>query len=240
MPHRIFSLQETADYLHLAKTELEELVRQHQIPFEQRGARRIFRKKDLDAWASQRILGFSKKHLTSYHKITSAKIHDLSRHHAIISELVSLDHIHPAMTSKTKPSLLRDIVRRAEQTQLIVYPRELLHSLQEREQLCSTALPDGIALPHPRHQEPYMFEDSFIVIGKTVQPIPFGATDGKNTDLFFLICCQDDRIHLHVLARICLMCKQTALLFNLRGAPDAAAIHAGIIEAEEKIIKQVK
>lgn len=240
MPHRIFNLQETADYLHLAKPEVQALVRQDEIPFEQQGSRLIFRKKDLDAWASQRILGFSKTHLTSYHKITSAKIHDLSKQHAIISELISPNHIHPAMASKTKPSLLRDIVRQAEHTQLIIYPRELLHSLQEREQLCSTALPDGIALLHPRHQEPYMFEDSFILIGKTVNPIPFGAPDGKNTDLFLLICCQDDRIHLHVLARICLMCKQTALLVNLRGAPDTKAIYAGVVEAEEQIIKQVK
>ena len=56
----------------------------------------------------------------------------------------------------------------------------------------------------------------FIVLARTAQPLPFGSPDGTVTDIFFLMCCQDDRIHLHVLARVCMMCRHTHLLRDLR------------------------
>jgi mannitol/fructose-specific phosphotransferase system IIA component (Ntr-type) len=84
-----------------------------------------------------------------------------------------------------------------------------------------------------------MFEDSFLAFGRTPAAVPFGASDGGLTDLFFLICCQDDRIHLHVLARLCLMATRTRLLEALRAAPDAAAISLAIRDSEADVIRSL-
>jgi mannitol/fructose-specific phosphotransferase system IIA component (Ntr-type) len=111
-----------------------------------------------------------------------------------------------------------------------------LGSLEARETLCSTAVPGGLALLHPRHHQPYMFESSFLVLGRTVQDIPFGAPDGQHTTLFFLICCQDDRIHLHTLARLCLMAQKTHLLARLHAAPDAASLYDAIVTSEREVL----
>jgi nitrogen PTS system EIIA component len=113
----------------------------------------------------------------------------------------------------------------------------LLTSLEARERLCSTALAGGVALLHPRNHEPYMFDDSFIVVGRTVQAVPFGSPDGATTDLFFLVCCQDDQIHLHVLARICMMAHHTSVLLEMREAPDAGAIYHALVASEEEVIR---
>ena len=83
-------------------------------------------------------------------------------------------------------------------------------------------------------------KSSFIILGRTLQEIYFGAPDGQPTILFFLICCQDDRLHLPTLARICLMAHKTAILDQLRQAPDAAAMHAALIFAEEEALAQTK
>lgn len=239
MPYRTYNLAEVCQYLHMSQPDVELLVLRKEMPFDNKGGRLIFRKKDVDAWASQRILSLSNKRLTAYHKVSSAKNHDLSKQHAIISELVKQEYIHPALCSRTKPSLLRDMVALATQTGLVMSPDDLLNSLLERERLCSTALPEGIALLHPRHHEPYMFDDSFIVLGRAVHPLPFGAPDGNTTDLFFLICCQDDRIHLHVLARLCMMCRDTKILQEIRTAPDAAAILERLVHSENETIKRI-
>lgn len=233
------TINELANYLHLSRSDVETLVHQHEIPFEKHGNRLTFRKKDIDAWASQRILGLPANRLSDFHRTISARIHSLSSHHLIISKLLQKNFVHPALVSKTKPSILRNLVELAEQTGLVTDSKDLLASLQERENLCSTAIPDGIALLHPRHHEPYMFNDSFIVIAKTIHPVPFGAPDGKKTDLFFLICCQDDRIHLHVLARLCMMCKRTNLLLHLREAADSDSIIKSLRQSEEKVIQQL-
>jgi mannitol/fructose-specific phosphotransferase system IIA component (Ntr-type) len=101
-------------------------------------------------------------------------------------------------------------------------------------------LADGLALLHRRMHEPYMFEDSFVVLGKTISQVPFGSPDGETTDIFFLVCCQDDRIHLHVLARLCMMCHQTSLLLELREAKDAKQMHALLVASEQRVLQEAK
>ena len=238
MSYRTLNLNEASQYLNMPQADVELLVRQQEIPFEKHGTRLSFRKKDLDAWASQRILGSSEKKLTAYHKNSSAKTRNLSQEDVIVCDLIKQEYIRPALTSRTKPSLLRAMVELADQTALLSSATDLLQSLENRERLCSTALPEGIALLHPRHQDPYMFADSFIVLGRTIQPLPFGAPDGSTTDLFFLICCQDDRIHLHVLARLCMMGMKTGMLAQLRAATDALAMLEVLIRSEKEIMKR--
>ncbi len=239
MSFRVLSLEEVVEYLHVPKADVERLILRNEIPFEKQGDRILFRQKEVDAWASRRILGLKDEHLKSYHKKSSTKAHDLSRQHAIIPELLKVEGIQPGMTSRTKASILRDMVHQAEKTGLVNYPEELLRSMDERERMCSTALPGGLALLHPKNHEPYMFGDSFMVVGRTVQPIPFGSPDGQTTDIFFLLCCQDDRIHLHVLARLCMICQHTSLLLEMRDLEDAQAIYDLLVAREEEIIQQL-
>lgn len=238
MPHRRLTLQEASDYLHISPADIERLVREGAIPSEGRPPHLAFVRKDLDAWVSQRILGLSAPRLEKYHRETTARAHDLSVHRAIIGELTHRGAVEPKLESRTKPAVLKDMIDVGQRTGLIYDPAALLTTLQEREQLCSTGLADGLAILHPRHHEPFMFADSFIAVGRTVQGIPFGAPDGKPTDLFFLVCCQDDRIHLHVLARLCLMCLHRGLVSKLRQAPDANTMYSALLLAEQEIIKQ--
>jgi mannitol/fructose-specific phosphotransferase system IIA component (Ntr-type) len=86
--------------------------------------------------------------------------------------------------------------------------------------------------------DPYLFETPFIVLGRTVQEIFFGAPDAQPTSLFFLICCQDGRLHLHTLARLCLMGQKTAILDQLRQSPDAESMHAALLAAEEEALAE--
>jgi mannitol/fructose-specific phosphotransferase system IIA component (Ntr-type) len=118
----------------------------------------------------------------------------------------------------------------------VLDPADLLASVEQREELCSTGLPGGLAILHCRNIQPYRFEDSFIVLGRTMQEIHFGAPDGRPTWLFFLICCQDERIHLHTLARICLIVQKTDIVPRLLAAPDAAAMYSDLLEAEQNAL----
>lgn len=239
MPHTLFNSKEVADYLHVTVESIEILVKRREIPCERQGERFIFRRRDIDVWASQRILGFKDDTLTEYHRGSSAKVDDLSEQHAILPELMQADYIDLGLTSKTKPSIVRDMAGLANQTGLLIDEEGLLGSLIEREEMRSTALAGGLALLHPRHHDPYMSDDSFIVLGRTIQPVPFGAPDDKTTDLFFLICCQDDRIHLHVLARICMMCNKTDLLMEIREADESAMAMEVLLKAEEEVIRSL-
>lgn len=237
MPHTIFNLDEVAAYLHVTVPDVERLVREQAIPFKNQGNRPFFQRKDIDGWANQRIMGMSEQKLTDFHKKTTARAHDLSFSHALIPELMSPAGIEPELEAKTKPSVIRSMVKLAYATNLVIYPEDLQESVIEREKLCSTALAGGFSLLHTLHHDPYLFEDSFIVLGRTIQSLPFRAVDGQMTNLFFMLCCQDDRIHQHVLARLCMMCQRTNLILKLRSAEIAEEMFELLVDKEQEIIK---
>jgi excisionase family DNA binding protein len=240
MPYKIFNLEEAATYLHLNRAELERWVKDGEIPFQKRGERVVFLRRDIDAWASQRVLGLHDRPLAEYHRQTSQGTQKLFAQEAIMPEVIRPEHIDPALAAKTKASVLREMVALAEKTGWVSDAPALRESLEAREELCSTALPEGLALLHARHHEPFLFETSFILLGRTPQEIHFGAPDGRPTRLFFLICCQDDRIHLHTLARLCLMAQKTEMVQQLLEVADAASLYAIIVAAETKVLSTRK
>jgi len=241
MAHRTFTAEELAEYLHLSASDLERLLRETDIPKEERGGRLIFRRSEIDAWASQRILGMPGRRLDAYHEKSMRGTQEIFAHNALIPELIRPSYINLELASKTRASAIRDMVALAEGTGLVFDPRELLTSVEAREALCSTALPGGLALLHARNYDAYRFERSFIVLGRTIQQIPFGAPDGGSSRLFFLMCCQDDRIHLHTLARLCMIAMKTDILNQLFAAADPTAAFDALVAAEQAVLpKQVE
>jgi excisionase family DNA binding protein len=239
MPHRTLELEEVARHLHLSSADVVRLVKDQEIPFERHGNRLIFRKVEIDVWASQRLLGLQGRRLLDYHRQTAQRAREVLAHPAILPDLIQPDFIEPKLPAKTKASVLREMVALADRTGRVWDLPGLLAGLQGREELCSTGLPGGLALLHTRHPDPYLFESVFLVLGRTVQPIPFGAPDGQATDLFFLIACPDDRLHLHTLARLCCLVQKTEALVSLRLAPDAETMYQCLLQAETEVIEKL-
>ena len=237
MPYRTFGADEVARYLHLSRADLDRLVKDQDIPFEKHGERLVFRKVEIDAWASQRILGLEGRRLAEYHQQSSKDAGQTLTHEAIMPDMIRPEFIDPALPAKTKASVLREMVALAEKTGRLCDPQALQQGLEAREELCSTGLPGGLALLHARNPESYLFETSFLVLGRTIQQIPFGAPDGQSTDLFFLIGCPENRMHLHTLARLCLIAQKTDVLVNLRQAVDATAMCECLIAAEQTVLE---
>lgn len=233
MPHRSLSVDQVADYLHLGREDIERLVKTADMPHTLRGGRPMFQRGEIDAWASRRILGMADRRLTAFHEKTLPAMRRIRDEDALMPELIRADQIDLALSSRTKSSVVRDMVDFAGRTGRVSDPKALLASVLAREELCSTALPGGMALLHARHHEEFQYDGSFLLLGRTVQTIPFSAPDGSYTRLFFLLCCQDDRLHLHTLARICLMAQKTDLLAQLWRAPDADSALAILSECEQ-------
>lgn len=233
MEHRFFNnVEEVASYLNLSPEDIRQRVKCHEIPFEARGKRMVFDKNEIDLWASRSILNLTERRLADYHQKSTAGTSAFLNQPAILPQMLQREFIALAMTGKTKASILRDLVDLADQTGRLNDPKALRESLAAREELCSTAMPGGFALPHPCSHDDYLFESSFIVVGRSLQPINFGAPDGQPTNLFFLVCSQDDRLHLHTLARLCFMVQNTNLLAEINSAADAEIIYHAIIGAE--------
>ena len=78
----------------------------------------------------------------------------------------------------------------------------LLAALKEREDLCSTGVGDGVALPHARNALVGLVDRPVIVFGRKAEGLPFGSIDGSLVRLFFLVVAPNVTLHLRVLARL--------------------------------------
>ena len=78
----------------------------------------------------------------------------------------------------------------------------LLQALMAREQLQSTGVGDGIALPHVRNPAILEIATPMVCLCFLEAPIEFGALDGKPVKTLFIPLSPDVRIHLHLLSRI--------------------------------------
>src|SRR5208282_5624952 len=130
MPYQLLNLEEVARYLHLTDADVERRVKDRKIPFEKRGERVVFRKRDIDAWASQRILGLPEQRLEEYHRKTTRATREFLPQEVILPEMLGRGAVDSAMTSKTKGSVLRDLVALAEKTGQLTDAKALLESLE--------------------------------------------------------------------------------------------------------------
>jgi mannitol/fructose-specific phosphotransferase system IIA component (Ntr-type) len=96
--------------------------------------------------------------------------------------------------------------------------QRLLRALQEREQLHSTGIGDGVALPHARNAMVGLVDCPVIVFGRHAQGVPYGAIDGLPARLFFLLVAPTVTQHLAVLARISRLLRDPKLRQGLLAA----------------------
>jgi len=96
MPFQLLNIEAAADYLHLTPADIEQRVKDREIPFEKRGDRVVFRKSDIDAWASQRILGFAGRPLAVYHEKSTQKTRTILPNEAILPEMLAAGAIASA------------------------------------------------------------------------------------------------------------------------------------------------
>jgi PTS system nitrogen regulatory IIA component len=87
----------------------------------------------------------------------------------------------------------------------------LLQAFLLREQMASTAIGDGIAIPHVRN--PIILHITRPMIGLCFlsQPINFGALDGKPVYCLFALISPTVQIHLHLLSRLSYALQDTDL-----------------------------
>ena len=126
------------------------------------------------------------------------------------------------LPAATRASVLRELVKLAEQSWHVYDPAAILAAIQQREELSSTALPNGVAIPHLHRPMPAALGESVIAYGRTLSGIPFGAERGGLTDIFFLVLSRDNATHMRVLARLARLLLRPEFVEGLRGAETPA------------------
>ena len=114
-----------------------------------------------------------------------------------------------------------------------VDPEALRKVLEERELLASTAIGDGIAIPHGKLDT---VEQLVGTLGRSQAGLEFDSIDGKPTHLVFMLVAPSSStgIHLKALARLSRLFRDADFRRRLIEAPDAPAMYKVIADEDAK------
>ena len=106
----------------------------------------------------------------------------------VLSKLMSPASVNLNLKSADRDGVLEELVNQV--VEIAKQPDArltLLRALHEREQLHSTGIGDGVALPHARNALVGLVDHPVIIFGRSAQGVNFGAIDGAPSRLFFLL-----------------------------------------------------
>lgn len=238
MHHEYLTIGQLAAYLGWSPRFIEGLVRGEHLPGLEIDGQWKFRRNDVVDWLEQKIQTLDTTHVSELENTMETSlladgVFRTTRTDRLTSRL-PLQGIALDVQLTTKSDVLRELTALAEATGLLLDKDHLLASLVDRESLCSTAMPGGVALCHPRRPIPSVIERQFLCFLRTSSPVDFGAEDDEGTSVYFLLCAPDARSHLHGLARLARI-LQGDTLEKLKAATSAENVLAVLADAEAKI-----
>ena len=150
-----------------------------------------------------------------------------------IGDLLNKSLIIANLSSKEKKDVLREMVRCIVEQEKGIDENDLLRVLLEREELGSTGIGDGIAIPHGKVQK---IDKLVVSCGRSIEGVDFQSMDGKPTHIVFLLIAPENSagVHLKALARISRLLKDGDFRRSLMQASTAQEIFDSIINEDEK------
>jgi PTS system nitrogen regulatory IIA component len=231
MGNDMMDLEELASYLKRDVREVTKLASRGHLPGHKVGGQWRFARVEINHWIETQIPDYSDQQLTALEQGDSTD----AEQETLISRLLSEAAIAVPLAASTRTSVLKELVALAENTWQVYDPEAILEAIRLREDMGSTALDSGVAIPHPRRPLPAALGESLIAYGRTATGIPFSAPGGGLSDIFFLVCCRDDRTHLQVLARLSRLLLRPGFVDELRAQETPADTWQFIAAAEREL-----
>lgn len=149
----------------------------------------------------------------------------------LLTDLLTSDRIKIPLVSSTKEDLLRELVDLAASGAQVKDREEVLRAVMDREEVLSTGIGHGVAIPHGKSSS---VNDLVLVAGVTREGVDFEALDGKPVHLFFLLVGPESAAGQHVkaLSRISRLLRRESFRQRLIEAPDAETFYSVLSEAE--------
>lgn len=152
-----------------------------------------------------------------------------------ISNLLMQDMVLLELQSSNMEDVLKEMVGFLKKRNKITKEKDLYEKLVQRERLGSTAIGDGVAIPHCKIKG---IKDPILSLAVSKKGVNFYSIDNRPAFVFFLVVSSPDNpsLNLQILAAIAhLVRKANSLLKKILEAKSIAEILDIIQEEEEKI-----
>lgn len=152
-----------------------------------------------------------------------------------LQNLLMQDMIITELEYQDRESAIKEMVNFLKRKNRISKKKELYDKLFQREELGSTAIGEGVAIPHCKMKG---VKDPIVLLAISKNGVNFHSTDGKPSHVFFLVVSSPDNpsLNLQILAAIAhLVRKSRSLVKKVLKAKNINTILDVIYEEEEKL-----
>ncbi|MCY3986825.1 MAG: PTS sugar transporter subunit IIA [Candidatus Dadabacteria bacterium] len=152
-----------------------------------------------------------------------------------ISECLEKGCVFPRLISTTKPEVLLELSEKLAEAITRLNAQKLNETLFEREEICSTAIDSGVAIPHIKLLD---VPDVIMAFARSEAGVDFDSLDGQKTHLITLVIIPETRSTetlLTLLARISRILARDNVRAKLETSQEASDIYNLLIEEDEKL-----
>ena len=232
MGSETMDLDQLAVYLRRDVREVSKLANRGHLPGRRVAGEWRFVRVEINHWLETQLHSYSEQQLTEVER----SHHEHPTEQPLLGTILTEANISVPFAAKTRASILRELVQLAEQTWNVFDPESILEAVRQREEVASTALLCGVALPHPHRPLAQALGDHVMAMGITPSPLPFGGPGASLTDIFILICCRDEKTHMRVLARWSRLLLRPGFVEELRASATPKAAWLCVSQAEEDLL----
>lgn len=150
-----------------------------------------------------------------------------------ITDFLDIKTIIPALTQREKNAVLEELADLLAAHHSELDKKKVLDVLMEREKISTTAIGEGVAIPHGKLASVDRVVGAF---ARSPEGVDFASLDGGPTHLFFALIAPENAAadHLKALARISRLLKDEAFRRRLMAGQSAEELFAIIVEEDEK------
>src|SRR5512134_2150385 len=150
-----------------------------------------------------------------------------------IVDLIARDMIVPALASADKRGILEELAGHVAGRHPRIDRSALTKVLVDREALASTAIGEGVAIPHGKLPS---VTEIVACLGRAPSGVDFDSMDKQPTYLFFVLVAPESSTgaHLKALARISRVFKDPEFRRRLLAAPDGESMYHVVADEDAK------
>jgi PTS system nitrogen regulatory IIA component len=150
-----------------------------------------------------------------------------------ITDFLNVQTVIPTLVSREKNAVLREMADWLAASHPFLDKKKVLDVLLDRERISTTAIGEGVAIPHGKLPG---VDRVLGALGRSGEGIDFASLDGRPTHLFFVLIAPENAAadHLKALARISRLLKDEAFRRRLMEEKTSQEIFQAIAEEDQK------
>ncbi len=194
-------IKDVAQLISVSEKTIYRWIVENKIPAYRVNHQYRFNKDEINNWILNNKLNSLKNRPESEESIASPSIYELFKHGGIYYKI----------EGENVESVLKNSLEVISVPQYVTRSR-LYDAIIDREKLMSTAIGNGIAIPHPRESLVTGVNDQSISLCFLNSKVDYSSLDGEAVNILFFILSSNPKNHLEILYKIIFLCQKKDFL----------------------------